>query len=378
MRLEKLIARDNYDWQSRADARIDADLVWYFGARAAIEDGGLFAKLRHYYPSSAIIGCSTGGQILDDDVTDDVATAVAVEFASSTVRLAVHHVAKDEDSRSCGQAIAEDLKSDDLAGLFILSDGLSVNGSQLIAGLVERLPSSIPVAGGLAGDGGNFEHTLVSGNAPPKENMVVAVGFYGTDLHMRTGSAGGWDEFGPKRTITRSAGNVLYELDGRPALDLYMRYLGEEAANLPGSALLFPLQISDRNRSDHDIVRTVLSVDKEARSMTFAGDMPEGWNAQLMRGRFDKLAEGAAQAARQAKPSEAASESLGLIVSCIGRRLLMGQLIENEVEAVVGELGRQNELIGFYSYGEIAPHAISHIPMLHNQTMTVATITETA
>ncbi|MGI9449136.1 MAG: FIST signal transduction protein [Geminicoccaceae bacterium] len=378
MKTEKLIAKADGHWQSQAEAPIEANLVCYFGTREAIEDGALFAALRDRYPSSAIMGCSTGGQILEDDVTDDVATAIAAKFDSSTVRLTVQQVADSSESRSCGQAIAEALRGDGLAGIFILSDGLCVNGSQLIAGVVEKLGSDIPVAGGLAGDGSTFARTLVSGNTPPKENTVVAAGFYGSKLHMRTGTAGGWDEFGPKRTITRAAGNVLYELDGRPALDLYMRYLGDEAAGLPGTALLFPLRVSDPDRPDHDIVRTVLSVDKEAKSMIFAGDVPEGWTAQLMRGRFDKLAEGAGDAARQASPAEADPDGFGLMVSCIGRRLLMGQLIANEVEEVFGEIGRRNELIGFYSYGEIAPHAVSHIPMLHNQTMTVATIVETA
>ena len=378
MKTEKLIAKIGGDWQSRSGISIDADLVCYFGAREAIEDGEFFSGLRQRYPSSAIIGCSTGGQILDDDVTDDVATAVAVKFCSSTVGLTVQRVANSDMSLSCGKAIAEELRGDGLAGMFILSDGLSVNGSQLIAGVVDNLHADIPVAGGLAGDGSNFARTMVSGNAAPTENTVVAVGFYGPNLQMQTGSAGGWDEFGPKRTITKAAGNILYELDNRPALDLYTRYLGDEAAGLPGTALLFPLQVSDPDRPDDGIVRTILSVDREAKSMVFAGDVPEGWTAQLMRGRFDKLAEGAADAARQAKPAAAGSDSLGLMVSCIGRRLLMGQLVANEVEAVADTIGRQNELLGFYSYGEIAPHAVSHTPMLHNQTMTVATITESA
>jgi hypothetical protein len=210
--------------------------------------------------------------------------------------------------------------------------------------------------------------------------VVGAVGFYGPAIRIGHGSAGGWDEFGPRRQITRSRGNVLFEFDDEPALDLYERYLGEEEVQgLPGSGLLFPLRIFDLERPDHDIVRTILAVDREARSMTFAGDVPEGWTAQLMRGNFDRLAAGAALAARQAVDGVGENRSgdqVAILVSCIGRRLLMGQHTADELEAARAEFGPRISQLGFYSYGEISPHRVSGVCELHNQTMTVTTIAE--
>jgi hypothetical protein len=174
---------------------------------------------------------------------------------------------------------------------------------------------------------------------------------------------------------------VLFELDGEPALDLYERYLGDEAEGLPGSGLLFPLQIQNPDNADHRIVRTILAVDRDKRSLTFAGDVPEGWSAQLMRGNFDRLSRGAADAARQATEGLAdgqATNGVALLVSCIGRRLLMGQRVYEEIEAAGAVLGTQFARLGFYSYGEISPHAVSGICELHNQTMTITTITEIA
>ena len=174
---------------------------------------------------------------------------------------------------------------------------------------------------------------------------------------------------------------MLFEFDGEPALDLYERYLGEEETRgLPGSGLLFPLRIFDPERPDHDIVRTILAVDRAARSMTFAGDVPEGWTAQLMRGNFDRLAAGAAQAARQAVDGGGATfgDQLAILVSCIGRRLLMGQNTADELEAASAEFGPKVPQLGFYSYGEISPHRASGVCELHNQTMTVTTIAEAA
>jgi hypothetical protein len=271
---------------------------------------------------------------------------------------------------------------DDLAGIFVLSDGLNVNGSELVAGIASHVGDRIPLTGGLAGDGAKFEETLVGGDGPPRSGQVAAVGFYGAAVRIGHGSAGGWDEFGPRRRITRSKGNLLYELDGEPALDLYERYLGEEEAKgLPGTALLFPLLIRDPAKPDHDVVRTILAVDRDNRSMTFAGDVPEGFIAQLMRGNFDRLAAGAAEAARQARTglgSNRDQEGLAVLVSCIGRRLLMGQHTVDEVEAAGVELGSRLPRVGFYSYGEISPQGASGVCQLHNQTMTVTTITEAA
>jgi hypothetical protein len=233
------------------------------------------------------------------------------------------------------------------------------------------------LSGGLAGDGALFERTLVAADCAPKSGLVAALGFYGDDLTIGTGSAGGWDPFGPRRVITRSVGNMLFELDGEPALDLYERYLGaDEVKALPGSALLFPLQIDDPASGGRDVMRTILAIDREARSMTFAGDMPQGWTAQLMRGSFDRLANGAAEAARQSGAVEEQREGFSVLVSCIGRRLLMGQRAIDEVDAAADEISRKHAMIGFYSYGEISPNAQSGFCQLHNQTMTVFSMQE--
>jgi hypothetical protein len=358
----------------------DPNLVLFFGARAALAGGARYRDLRAMFPRAHILGCSTGGQIINDDVSDDEIAATALRFDATRLRLAREAAAGPESSRTCGEAIGRVLVAKELAGVFVLSDGLNVNGSELVAGIASVVGEHVPITGGLAGDGARFEETLVGADCEPCKQTVAAVGFYGSAVRIGHGSAGGWDEFGPRRRITHSRGNVLFELDGEPALDLYERYLGEDdVKGLPGTALLFPLRIRNPGRPDHDIVRTILAVDHKARSMTFAGDVPEGWVAQLMRGNFDRLAAGAAKAARQATEGQRDNHSgdrVAVLVSCIGRRLLMGQHTIDEVEAAGAELGADVSRLGFYSYGEISPHSASGVCELHNQTMTVTTISE--
>lgn len=373
--------RADAGWRPESTLPAVGQLVFYFGSRSALESGERYAEIRAMFPQAHLVGCSTGGQILGDDVIDDEIAAVVLNFDRTRLKVAWRGIAGPEDSHACGVALGEALRGDDLAGIFILSDGLNVNGSALVGGLASAVGPYVPLTGGLAGDGSDFSSTLVGVDNAPRPNSVGAVGFYGQSIRIGHGYGGGWDVFGPRRRITRSAGNVLYELDGKPALDLYERYLGEDdSAGLPSTGLLFPLRIHDADAPDMAIVRTILAVDREKRSMTFAGDMPEGWIAQLMHGNFHRLAAGAADAARAAGlgPADlgASGDELALLVSCIGRRLLLGQQTLDEVEAVASELGDGVRRIGFYSYGEISPHAASGVCQLHNQTMTITTIRE--
>ncbi len=366
-------------WQSKDRLPDQGHLVFYFGPRAALQSGERTAEIRAMFPRAHVVGCSTGGQILGDEVSDDGVAAVVLNFERTRLKAAWHEVAGPDDSRDCGLALGNALKDDDLAGVFILSDGLNVNGSALVCGLAAAVGPSVPITGGLAGDGPDFAATLVGVDDALRPHSVAAVGFYGEAIRIGCGYGGGWDVFGPRRRITRSAGNILYELDGKPALDLYERYLGEEdSAGLPSTGLLFPLRIYDSEAPDMAVVRTILGVDRQRRSMTFAGDMPEGWVAQLMRGSFGRLTAGAAAAARTAHlpVADLGGDELALLVSCIGRRLLLGQQTLDEVEAVGQELGADIRRIGFYSYGEISPHAASGVCQMHNQTMTVTTIRE--
>jgi hypothetical protein len=266
----------------------------------------------------------------------------------------------------------------DLKSIFVLCDGLHINGSDLVAGILSSIGPEVTVTGGLAGDGTHFQDTLVGAGKVPGPQRIAAIGFYGSAISIGHGSAGGWDEFGPKRKITKSESNVLFTLDDQPALDLYERYLGEEAKGLPGTALLYPLLVANPANPRHAVVRTVHGINRDDRSMTFAGSIPQGWSAQLMRGHFDNLAEGAASAARQASHfrRNPGSDAVAIMVSCIGRRILMGQSVIDEIAEVEANIGGRVNNIGFYSYGEISPHAASGMCELHNQTMTVTTIAE--
>jgi hypothetical protein len=351
-----------------------ADWVLYFAAPEAPAAETLRA-LKEQYPSARILGCTTGGEIAGADVADGSVSVVAVQLRAATVRGASVDTQPSATSFDVGLRLGEALTGDGLRAVFVLSDGTRVNGTELVLGLRRVLGDDVSISGGLAGDGARFGATRVGLDEEPAAGRVAAIALYGESLLVGHGTAGGWVPFGPERVVTRSNGNVLLELDHRPALDLYKSYLGEEAERLPASALLYPL-IVRRETSAEPIVRTIVGVDEATRAMTFAGDVPEGAIVQLMRASLDELVDGAAAAATQARRA-GPEDGLAVLVSCIGRKLLMGQRTADEVEAVADVLGAAFEIVGFYSYGEISP-AAGGFSDLHNQTMTITTFSERA
>ena len=368
-------AEDGWKIESPGTLEGKASLVLVFGASKLMGDAIRLDEIRARYPGAHLIGCSTSGEICGTRVRDDSFVVTAVRFEHTSLKL-VHEVIGDGgDSLAAGSRLAKALATKQLAHVLVLSDGLKVNGSELARGLRENLPEGVAVTGGLAGDGTAFQQTLVCADSAPCEGVIAALGFYGDQLKVGYGSLGGWDSFGAERLITRSKGNILYELDGHSALELYKKYLGENNAR-PADTLLFPLALRTGDEG-FGLVRTVMSIDEENQSMTFAGDVPEGSYARLMKANFDRLIGGAAGAAVTSYEMTGSVEpELALLISCVGRKLVLKQRIEEEVEGVRVVLGKNTVLTGFYSYGEICPHGAITKCELHNQTMTITTFSE--
>lgn len=348
-------------------------LVLVFGASSFVDHPEALTTLRAAFPRAHLAGCSSSGEISGTRVCDESLAVAVLRFARTRVRTVEAAVGDGVSSREAGEALARAALGEGLRAVFVLSDGLAVNGTELLGGMHAVLPADVAVTGGLAGDGTAFRRSWVLREGPPRSGIIAGVGLYGDAVQVRHGSRGGWDAFGPERLVPRAEGNVLFELDGAPALSLYKRYLGERAAALPATALLFPVAIRGDAEGDERVVRTILSVDEAAQSMTFAGDIPPGATVQLMRANMDRLIDGAAQASAAARcPTP---EALTIAVSCVGRRLVLGERVEEELEAAQ-EAAPGGAMVGFYSYGEISPMSAGERARLHNQTMTVTRLWE--
>lgn len=387
MKIQSFQYIQNQGWSLQKFPDLDSTntLILVFASPTFRTNTKPIQELAQAYKKSKIIGCSTAGEIFGPNIFDNSISVAVAQFESTKLQLAKADVKSAEESLDAGAQLAKSLhQNQNPKSIFVLSDGLNVNGSELIKGLNKNSAKDVTITGGLAGDGADFKNTWVIYDGKIIDHCIGAVGLYGDQIHVGHGSRGGWDIFGPERMITRSKGNILYELDNQPALKLYKTYLGDRASELPAAGLLYPLAI--RNPSDPDsqpVVRTILGIDETSQSLTFAGDLPQGYYAQLMRANFDRLIESANEAGEAANNILFKDNTLNqqpvlaIDISCVGRRLLLGGRVEEEIETTLQSIPQGSIQIGFYSYGELSPLTVGNCE-LHNQTMTITTLLESS
>jgi hypothetical protein len=367
------------NWEKHPSSQItnnkEAQLVLCFAGKEELSNHSVYRDLSLQFPKADIVMCSTAGEIYQQRVLDNSIVGVAFEFEHTRIEVTSVNIQQFANSYEAAFALVNQLPKEELTYIMIFSDGSIVNGSELVKGLNEAAGHRILITGGLAGDGVYFKSTLVGLNEQPSEGKIIAIGFYGNRLLVTHGSQGGWDMFGLEKEITKSTGNVLYEIDGENALDLYKKYLGPDAEKLPAASLLFPLSVTIPGIK-MPVVRTILSINEEHKSMTFAGDVPKGSKVKFMKGNFDKLTDAAATAALNTIQNRNDKPGFSLLISCVGRKGILGPRVEEEVEAVSETLGDKTLLSGFYAYGEISPFNDGGDCQLHNQTMTITSFYE--
>jgi len=369
MRISTLRWTPASNWTGETDLA-DAHLVLVFGEHAHFHTPECFDALRAKFPTASIIGCSSSGNLLGSQITDGDVLATAVRFDRSSVRLVGAQIQPGEDVAARARELALKLKSPELKHVIALCDGLNVNATQLADGLNA---CGVTVTGGLAGDADRFQATWVMADGPARQNQVALLGLYG-DVAAKSIFCTGWTEFGAERLVTRATGKVVFEIDGQPALGLYKKYLGDLSSSLPASGMRFPLSITTKP-SGHTLTRTLLAVDEAAQSLTFAGEVPEGSTCRLMRTNLDHLITSVDTASQEVIPAKR-DTALCLVFTCLGRRIVLGQMVDEELEAAQRQLGDQVVMTGFYSYGELGPLGKGLVCDLHNQTMCMTTLQE--
>ncbi len=375
MKIEQSSRKKNGIWEYQTINELRDPLVLAFGDRTILESEGIYEELKSFYPNGHIVFGSTAGEILGLSVYENALTLTAIEFENTRYEVVTENIKDHNGVESLGRALANKLPKEDLKHVFVISDGTLINGSDLIKGLESDRSINVPITGGLCGDGSRFEETMASYNEDPKRGEVIAIGFYGDSFEITHGHGAGWTTFGPERTVTKSVGNVLYKIDDQPALELYKRYLGDKARELPKAALFFPMGIQQRN-DKAPLVRTILSVDERTQSLVLAGDMPTDSKVQLMMSTTTDIVGGAQIAGEKAMEGRNNHPQLAILVSCVGRRLVLDQRTEDEIEEVMAAVGGHTSIAGFYSYGEMGPLRGSHTCQLHNQTMMLTLLSE--
>jgi hypothetical protein len=354
---------------------LEPNFVLIFASVGLIENKSVQSALRASFKNTVpIIGCSTAGEISSNGVSDEKMIITAVEFKHPNFKTAKYEMKSMADSKLAGEEIGKTLSAPNLSSVLLFGQGVNINGSELVTSLKNILGEGVIITGGLAGDGGKFQKTYTILNGEYSDENIVALGIYDKNIKVHFGSMGGWEPFGPARKVTKSAGNILFELDHKPALPLYKEYLGDEAKGLPGTGLLFPLALLKNDLDSYGLIRTILAVNEADNSLTFAGDVPLGSTVKLMHAPNENLIDGAKNAAESAKINS--SGGLAILISCVGRKLVLGTDTEDEIDAVKNVFGKNVTYTGFYSYGEICPQYTVADCKLHNQTMTITYLNE--
>jgi hypothetical protein len=343
-----------------------------------LQEKNIYNEIRELFQDGHIVFGSTCGDITSESVDDESITITAIQFERSKFQIKTANVLNSNieiDSFKTGKELIEQFPEEGLKYVFVVSDGSFTNGSQLTKGMNAATQDNLFITGGLCGDAARFETTLTSYNENPKEGKIVAIGFYGETLEVTFATNGGWTPFGPERIVTKSKGNILFELDGKPALNLYKTYLGEKAKELPAAALLYPMKVKNTDES-RSVVRTILNINEEENSMILAGDIFEKSKVQLMMTNKDSIVNAAETSATRAIEFRKNKPELAILISCIGRKLVLDQRVEEEIEEVMQVVGENTTICGFYSYGEIAPFRGEMNCHLHNQTIAITLISE--
>ncbi|WP_320018560.1 FIST N-terminal domain-containing protein [Labilibaculum manganireducens] len=377
MEIEKLIISSRNEFSKIKEIRFKPDLLFIFGDGELMCEKEFKSTIKNSFPDAMIFGCSSSGEISGLEVFEKSISIAAVKFSSTKLRIESVDLTKYKNDIECGEKLCEKFPQKGLKHLMVLSDGITINGCNLLEGIQNKLSKKVAVTGGLAGDGTRFSETLVfDKEGVAKSNCVCALGFYGDSISIGYGTNGGWENFGIERLVTKSKGNILYELDHQPALLLYKQFLGERAKDLPVSGMSFPLscRVGD---SQNAVIRTVHGINEKDQSLIFGGNIPDGGYVKLMKANVDRLISGAELSAKASTDMIPKGESeFAVLISCVGRKLVLKQLVEEEVEVVADVIGKQAVLTGFYSYGEISPFKEDGPGFLHNQTMTITTFSE--
>ena len=356
------------------------DMLWAFAA-VSYNQQRVLDGIASVAPGTQIIGCTTDGEISTAGLS--VNSVVMMAMVSDRIRFHTSFVEQlSKDSYEAGVELGESFQGLNCRYIQIFSDGLCGNADKIIQGIKASLGDDIKIAGGTAGDSGDFNRTYQYFGDRVLTDSIVGVAFEG-DFALGTGTACGWFPVGIAKKVTRSVENVVYELDGQPALQAYEKYLGKHADLLPAVGVEYPLGLLGRDGDEMDdsyfLCRATMGVDRQSGAIVFAGNVPEGTSVKMTIGNEADIIQAAGQAAQAAltklQGGNAALKPKAIFLySCMARKIVLGSRTNEEILAIQDVIGRDVPVIGFYTYGEFAPIGNSDHSYFHNETATMTVI----
>lgn len=337
------------------------DLVIVFSS-VKYDQEKMLAGVRSVAKEARLIGSSTSGEITTAGPLKEHSIAV-MAIKSPEIKYFVgvgENIAANP--RLAGKAVADKVKEqsgDALKSFMMMPDVLAGNGADIVRGVLDSLGAHFPVVGGASGDDFAFKKTYQYMDDKVYSGAVVGLGLVG-NFKIGIGVKHGWIPVGEPMKVTKSAGAVIHEINGLPAVKIYEDYFGAEEAKvlhteaLAKLAITYPLGMKVAG-SDELLIRDPITVDEKG-SITCAAEIPEGSEVRLMVGSREEAVKVAKIAAEDAIAQlDGSAPKAVIIFNCIARNKLFGEKSGDEIDAIQQAIGKTVPLIGFYTYGEQAP-----------------------
>lgn len=327
-----------------------------------------------------LIGCSSAGEIVDENIYEKKISVLIMDINKSYYNLLYKEIREETNYNSLQILGTEIVDVYENPAVLLFTGGMTLDGDEVVNQIKKAKKSDYPIYGGMAGDDLTFEHTFSFTNNWITKKGVVALVINNDKVKVQGKCVSGWEGMGTKHQITKSKGNILYEIDGKPALEVYKNYFhfhthfkkevlenNDFFESITGQ---YPLII---NRSDdYTIMRSPLVSDFKNDAIVLAGSVIEGEFFQFGIAPDFELLEKTTESFKNLK-KEMPKIDAALMINCKGRHTALGPEIIEEIEAI--HKLWQAPTVGFFSYGEIG-NATNGTCEFHNVTCTLATLTE--
>jgi hypothetical protein len=320
-----------------------------------------------------VYGCTTAGEIIDSEVLEKSTVAMLLDMSKEHYKIFFE---ASVDTYTAAGNLAKFAKANFTnPSVMVVSSGLTIDAEQIIRGFAD-VDKTIPLFGGLAGDDLTMKSSYVFTNGKETSTGLLALVLDGDKINVKGLATSGWDNIGIEKTITKSAGNVVYTIDDEPAVDVFVRYfqftesVDNTAEIIAQNFAQYPLQLTKEN--GNTVLRAPLMVDIESRALIFAGGIPQGSKVKFsVQPGFD-LIEKTTERVSTLKPSIPDADAL-IMFSCKARHMALGPMTGDEASMIRGIWNKP--LIGFFTYGEIGT-AKDSVCDFHNETCSMVILEE--
>jgi len=307
-----------------------------------------------------VFGATSCGEFINGYQSEGEIAILLLELAKEHYQI----VFEDIENRSIDEAVSSlaktALKQFTNPSLIVCSTGINqkgefFKGEEMVTPLKQYLGLEKIFFGGMAGDDWMLNGSFVFTNNKETDYGMVALVLNADKINLKGMAVTGWKPLGIKRTVTKSKGNLLYEIDDKPALELYLKYLGKEDKIAENNfnifeelAIEYPF-IVERDTNE-TVLKTPMKVDSKEKALVMDIPMPEGTKFWFTNPPEFDIVEEVIDKATQLKQDTNEDADALLVFSCAGRQPVLGPMATQENEGLAKVW--QTPMAGFFTYGE--------------------------